>query len=298
MTTAALHRDHGFSEITNRIRPILSNLGLIASGCLLFVVGMNAVMVDQGLLCGGLAGIALLLTYQFPFLDIGLVYFLMNIPLIVLGWLNIGRRFVLYSIFGALFFSATASLINMPPIQIEDPIMAALLAGVICGAGSGLILRSLGSAGGLDILAIYLNKKFGFRIGSIAFSLNAGVIAAGTYLHDINIALYSIVLLFTNARVIDAVISGFNMRKSVMIVSDHAAHIANDIIQRINRGVTFLDGEGAYSHKKKRIVMTVATITELPKLKELIFEADPNAFVVVHETMEVLGKRHSLPKAY
>jgi uncharacterized membrane-anchored protein YitT (DUF2179 family) len=249
-------------------------------------------------LCGGITGIALLLNYQFSYLDIGMLYFVMNIPLMILGWLQISRRFIFYTLFGITFFSAAASIVTLPVIEIQDPMLAALLAGVICGAGSGLILRSLGSAGGFDILAIFLRKKYGFSMGSIIFGINAAVIIAGFYLHDINVALYSIVLLFTSGRVIDSIVSGFNLRKSVMIISDHSEHIAEDIMYRLNRGVTYLDGEGGYSRRRKKIILTVSPLTELSKLKEIVLLSDPEAFIVVHDTMEVFGKRQRAIKVY
>jgi len=298
MTTAIIDRNGNLPKTTQSIKTIFANLGLISAGSLLFVIGMNAIMIPRNFLSGGLTGIALLLNYRFSFVDIGMVYFILNIPLIVLGWLHISRRFILYSLFGVVIFSATASFVRPPVIQVQDPMLAALLAGVICGVGSGLILRSIGSVGGFDILAVYLNKNFGYRMGSISFVINTAVIVVGAHLHDLNVALYSIVLLFTSGRVIDAVVSGFNTRRSVMIVSNNAERIANDIMHRLNRGVTFLDGEGGYSRQKKKIILTVSPLTELPKMKELVLHSDPEAFIVVHNTMEVFGKRHSAPKVY
>ena len=135
-------------------------------------------------------------------------------------------------------------------------------------------------------------------MGSLSFGINTAVIIAGFYLYDINVALYSVVLLFTSGRVIDSIVSGFNLRKSVMIISDHSEHIAEDIISRLHRGVTYLDGEGGYSHRKKKVVLTVSPLTELSKLKEIVLRNDPEAFIVVHNTMEVFDKRHRAIKAY
>ena len=298
MATTVFPQEGNIQKIAHSANQILVNIALISAGCMLFVVGMNAIMIPRNFLCGGITGIALLFNYQFSFLDIGRLYFMLNIPLVILGWFQISRRFVLYTLFGITFFSVAASMITLPVIAIQDPMLAALLAGVICGAGSGLILRSLGSAGGFDILSIFINKKFGFRMGSLSFGINTAVIIAGFYLYDINVALYSVVLLFTSGRVIDSIVSGFNLRKSVMIISDHSEHIAEDIISRLHRGVTYLDGEGGYSRRKKKVVLTVSPLTELSKLKEIVLHNDPEAFIVVHNTMEVFDKRHRAIKAY
>ena len=298
MTTAVFPRGGSIQNIAQSTNQILVNIALISAGCMLFVIGMNAIMVPRNFLSGGITGIALLLNYQFSFLDIGMLYFMLNIPLIILGWFQISRRFVLYTLFGITFFSLAASMVTLPVIDIQDPMLAALLAGVICGVGSGLILRSLGSAGGFDILTIFVNKKFGFRMGSVTFGINAAVIITGYFLHDIHVALYSIVLLFTSGRVIDTIVSGFNLRKSVMIISDHSEHIAEDIMSLLHRGVTYLDGEGGYSRRQKKIVLTVSPLTELSKLKEIVLRNDPEAFLVVHDTMEVFDKRHRAIKDY
>jgi uncharacterized membrane-anchored protein YitT (DUF2179 family) len=278
--------------------PVLKNLGLIACGSVVFVYGMNAIMIPAKLFSGGLTGVAILLSYQHAWLDVGTVYLLLNIPLLVLGWVSISKRFIAYSIFGILFFSFAAAAIRPPVIALADPLLSALLAGVVCGAGCGLILRSLGSAGGMDILAIFLNKRYGVRIGTIFFTANTLVIVAGVYFSDLNSALYSTLLLFISGHVINVVVSGFNARMSVMVISEQSEPIARDILERLNRGVTFLDGEGAFSRNPKRVILTVATLTDLPKLKEMIFRHDATAFVVVNKTLEVIGQRHGVPRIY
>ncbi len=156
----------------------------------------------------------------------------------------------------------------------------------------------MGSAGGLDIVSVYLNKRFGFRIGAIGFAANTLVLGAGALLYDLDLTLYSIIFLFIGARVTDAVITGFNKRKSIMIISDNAQEIADTILARQGRGVTFLKGEGAFTKKEKKIIFTITSLTELPKMKELILSLDPDAFVVVNDTLEVLGKRHGKGRVY
>ena len=122
----------------------------------------------------------------------------------------------------------------------------------------------------MDILAIFLNKRFGVRIGTIFFGSNALIIIAGSYVSDLNTALYSTLLLFVSGQVINTVVSGFSVRMAVMVVSDHSETIAAEIIERLNGGVTFLEGQGAFSKQAKRVILTVTTLTELPKLKEMI----------------------------
>jgi uncharacterized membrane-anchored protein YitT (DUF2179 family) len=286
------------AHIRDQLKPVAREIALIAVGCVIFAYGMNAVMIPARLFSGGLAGIAMIIGYQVPSIDLGLVYLLLNVPLIVLGWVTISRRFIAYTFFGTAFFSLVASILQPEPVILADPLLAALLGGVICGFGCGLILKSMGSAGGLDILAIYLNRRFGLRVGTVAFAANASVIAAGGWMLDLNLALYSIILLFTCGWVTNTVVSGFNARMTLIIVSDKSDAIARALLSNFNRGVTFLNGEGGFSNRPKRVILTVTTVTEVPKIKETIFAHDPKAFVVINNTFEVLGNRHGAVKVY
>jgi len=279
-------------------KQIISNLGLISVGCIIFVIGLNGFLIPNGFLSGGLVGVVLIIHYMFSSISVGVGYFILNIPLLLLGWLNIGRRFMFYTVFGISFLSLSAGFIRPPGLDISDPILAALFSGIICGTGGGIILRSLGSTGGLHILAIYLNKRFGFRVGSVIFAANALVLTAGAFLFELEKALYSIIFIFTSSRVIEMILTGFNRRKSLIIISDKAQGIAEKIIKEVHRGVTFLKGEGAYTGSQKNVIFTVTSLTELPGIKELVFSVDPNAFVVINDTLEVLGKRHGTLRVY
>lgn len=298
MRSVALSRHINLRKAVYTSKPILFNLGLICMGTIIFVIGMKSVLIPTKLLSGGIVGVAIILHYLFPPFEVGLGYLLLSIPLVLLGWFNISRSFMLYTIFGMGFFSLTATLITPLSVEIQEPMLAALFAGVICGTGGGIILRSLGSVGGLDILAIFVNKQFGFRPGSVIFVVNALVILAGAYFLSIEIALYSIIYVFTSSRTIDTILAGFNRRKSMLIISDRSHEIARQIFHRVNRGITFLRGEGGYTGKEKNVIFTVTTLTELPKMKELVFDTDPDAFMVINDTLEVLGRRHGTRKIY
>lgn len=273
-------------------KSLASNLGLIFIGSLIYVIGMKSILIPAKLLSGGVTGIAVLLYYLYPSINFGLLYFLLNIPMIIIGWIHVSRRFMIYTVIGIVTFSAMASLIQLPPPDITDPILSALYSGIICGTGAGIILRSLGSAGGLDVLAVVLNKKYGLRPGTVFSLTNIFIIGTGAFFHDFELSLYSIIFVYTSGRVIDAVLTGFNQRKSIMIISDKPEIIAKEILVREDRGVTFFNGTGAYSGRDKKVIFTIISLTELPKMKELVFSIDPNAFMVINDTLEVLGKRH------
>jgi len=150
----------------------------------------------------------------------------------------------------------------------------------------------------VDILAIYANKKFGLRPGLSSFFVNAVVILTGAYFFGLQIALYSMIYVFTSSKALDAVLTGFNQRLSTMIISDKYKEITEEIFRRVKRGATFLQAHGAYTGIPKEVIFTITTLTELPKLKNVIFSIDPKAFVVVNSTLEVIGTRHGTRKVY
>lgn len=287
-----------FKKIIMTWKTVLFNLFLIFAGITVFVIGMNSILIPNNLLGTGVSGVAILIHYLLPSADVGITYFILNIPLMVIGWFIISKRFMLYTIFGMAYFSLAAAVLKTPPVPLQDPILVAVFSGIICGTGSGIVLRSFGSAGGVDILAIYANKKFGLRPGLSSFFVNAVVILTGAYFFGLQIALYSMIYVFTSSKALDAVLTGFNQRLSTMIISDKYKEITEEIFRRVKRGATFLQAHGAYTGIPKEVIFTITTLTELPKLKNVIFSIDPKAFVVVNSTLEVIGRRHGTRKVY
>ncbi len=273
-------------------RRVLVNLLLISAGSIVYAAGINGVIVPQGFLSGGVMGISLIGHYLFPWINIGLAYLVLNIPLMCLGWFRVSRRFMLYTVFGMVMFSTATGLIFPKSPPIENPILAAILGGIICGAGIGITLRSQGSGGGTEILLVYLKKKFGLRMGAMSFLFNALVLAASAYFFSLERALYSLIFMYVSGKVIDSILTGFNQRKAILVVTDCADAIAAQILNRLHRGATLLEGTGAYTGSSKKVIFSIITLTELSKMKEMVFDIDPNAFMVVNDTLEVIGKRH------
>jgi len=271
-------------------KQVLWNLVLIAVGSMLCATGINGILIPQQFLSGGVTGIALVIRYLVPSLPVAMLYFILNIPIYALGWMYVGRRFFLYSIAGLLIFSGALICPNVL-LPVHDKILSVLLAGIIIGVGSGIILRSLGSAGGLDILSIILMKRFSIRLGSSVLAFNALVLGAGAVLFSLEIALYTLVYLYVNASMINLVVMGLSQRKAVHIISPKWETITQEINEKIQRGVTIMRGQGGYTSQEHHILYTVITFRELARLKRLISAVDPNAFVVVTDTLEVMGQR-------
>ncbi|MDZ7579298.1 MAG: YitT family protein [Deltaproteobacteria bacterium] len=272
------------------LKDILHNLVLMCIGSFICAVAIKGILIPNQFISGGITGLALIVYYIFPFLPIGVIYFIMNIPLYVLGWLSIGRRFFWYSLVGLVAFSSAVTL-PLPVFQIQDKILAALLAGILTGGGSGIILRSRGSAGGLDILSIMLLKRYSIRLGTTILAFNAGLLFFAAFRFSLESALYALVYMFVTSQVLNVVVTGLSQRKAVMIISTRWADINRQIIDKIQRGVTIVRGRGGFTGQETHILYSVVTFRELSRLKEIVRQTDPGAFVVVSETLEVMGHR-------
>ena len=272
------------------VRQVIWNLALLTLGSVLCAAAINGILIPHQFFAGGFTGVALIIHYFFPSLPIWVLYFILNIPLYALGWMFVGRRFFLYSIAGVLIFS-TALALPYVSLPVYDKILSAILAGIIIGVGSGIILRSLGSAGGLDILSVILLKRFSIRLGSSILAFNALVLASGAMFFSLEMALYTLVYLCVNSSMVNLVVTGLSQRKAVYIISPQWEKISKEIQEKIQRGLTIIGGRGGHTGMEEQILYTVITFRELARLKRLISAIDPDAFVVVTDTLEVMGQR-------
>jgi uncharacterized membrane-anchored protein YitT (DUF2179 family) len=269
---------------------VLWNLLLIFTGSVICALAIKGILIPKQFLAGGVTGLAIFGHYLFPSLPIGFIYFFLNIPLFVIGWMFVGRRFFWYSLAGMLIFSSVMFW-SYPVFPVEDMILNALAAGIITGIGSGMILRSLGSAGGLDILSIILFKRFSIRPGTTVMTFHAILLLVALVRLPMELILYTLIYFFINAYFVNLVVIGLNQRKAIMIISSRWEDISQHIMEKLQRGVTIVEGEGGFSRQRLHILYSVITLTELSRFKEMIRKIDPNAFVVVTETLEVMGKR-------
>ena len=273
------------------------NLALLTFGALCIAVAINAVAIPHGFMAGGVSGLGILLYYMFPSITPGFWFLVLNIPIFMLGFFTISRRFFLYSIYGTLMVTVFLELVHCI-VPVHDSFLAALCFGCIAGLGLGICFRSLGSTGGTDIIAIWLNQKFGLRVGQIGFVANSLVFALGFATLDVDRVLYSLTAVFIAAQVTDYSLSLFNQRKMVLIISSMSEEIVKAVNNHLRRGATVLYGRGAYSHDPKEVVLTVVNTIQLKRIEELIFSIDPNAFVIFENTLNVIGKGFSKRKKY
>jgi len=279
------------------ISNVLWNLLLITAGSIVFAIGLKSIAIPHGFITGGISGLTLLLYYVSGFLSPGLWYLIVNVPIFLIGWVHVSRRFFFYSLYGMAALSAAIDLIGFT-FPIQEPILAVLAGGVLMGAGTGMVLHSLGSAGGLDIVGIILNQKYNVRMGTFYFGFNIVLFAFSFGFLETDLVLYSLFMSFISSQTLDYVLAISNQRKMVFIISDHNDRIAKEIHSRLHRGVTFLNGSGAYTEKAKKIILTVVHNYQLKRLEEAALSVDPEAFIITENTFNVLGRGFSKRKVY
>lgn len=264
---------------------------LIIIASLITAVSIHFIIVPVQLLTGGLSGLAIILHFVFSY-PIWLWYALLNIPVFIAGYRLVSKRFALYSFIGMASLSLFLALLE--PFQIgpwlDDILLSSVLGGIVNGAGVGLALVRRGSTGGLDIISAVLHKKWGVSFGSTIFASNALVVMAAAVGGSIELALYSAISIFISSKVVDAATSGLIARKTVIIISKEHHAIAHAILYNLNRGCTFLNGEGAYTGKDVAIIMVTTGTTQIPRLKELVFTLDSSAFITIINAVEVYGQ--------
>ena len=260
-------------------------------GSAVFALGFSLFLQPNDMNAGGISGLAMVFVEVTGLGSVGLLSILINLPLFLLGGLKIGRRFFAGSLLGMLLSSVLIdafSFISMPAVE---PLIGMLYGGVLCGFGLGVVFVCGTSTGGSDILVRLLKLKYrNVPIGQISLCFDAIVVAlTGLVFQDITKALYTGVTVFVTSKVIDAVVYRFDYSKVALIISHEYQAIAEAIGTRLDRGATYLHGEGTYSHRETKVVLAAVKKQQLAELKELVMQIDPNAFVIVQEAHQVLG---------
>ncbi len=281
----------------NIVYSIPWNLFLITLGSIILSVGIKAIIIPHGMITGGFSGMGLLIYYNSGILTPGIWYMILNVPVFIIGWKFISKRFLYYSIFGASVLTLFIDLVNFQ-IPITDQWLAALAGGTLVGVGAGLIFRSLGSGGGNDIISILLNQKYSLRIGTYNFIFNFVLFFCSFGFLDTDIILYSMATSYVASQAIESCMALFNQRKMILIISKNPKAIADEIMKKLQRGATFLKGTGAYTGEAKDVILTVANTYQIKRIEEIVFNIDSDAFVITENTFNVLGKGFSRRKVY
>ncbi|MBQ8622239.1 MAG: YitT family protein [Oscillospiraceae bacterium] len=276
------------------MRSLWQKYGWIAAtviGSAVFSAGFAFFLQPNDMSPGGISGLALVAVELLGFGSVGVLSIFINLPLFILGGVKIGRRFFAGSLLGMLLSSVlidTFAAMGMPAVE---PLVGVIYGGVLCGLGLGVVFVSGTSTGGSDILVRLLKLKYrNVPIGQISMCFDAVVVLlTGLVFHDVNKALYTGITVFVCGKVVDAVVYRFDYSNVALIVSGEYEAIARAIGTKLDRGATFLHGEGSYSHASTKVILTAVKKQQITELKELVMETDPKAFVIVQEAHQVLG---------
>ena len=257
-------------------------------------VALNFFYQPGHIYSSGITGLAQILTtlsksligFEVP---VSTTLYLLNIPLFVLAWLKIGKKF---TIFTFITVTLTSLCIHILPETVlsTDPSICALFGGAVMGLGIGLALRNGLSSGGLDIVSITIRKKTGKSIGSISIYFNALIVFVAGILFGWQYMFYSTLSIFVSGKVTDVVYTK-QKKMQVMIVTKHPEKVVNEIQNCMRRGITIInEAEGAYKHDKQTVLMTIVTRYELPLLRAAMKASDPQAFVSIAENVQIIGR--------
>ncbi len=263
----------------------------IVVGSAMFSLGFDLFLAPNGINAGGLSGVAQIIVSLLGFGSVGVVSGLINLPLFLMGGKRIGKKFFIGSLVGMLSLSGALELFELLPVPQTEPLLAAIYGGAICGLGLGMVFVAGASTGGSDIIVRLLQMRWKhIPIGTINITFDATVaVVTGLVSMDFSRTLYTGITVFLTGKIIDMVVYSFDYSKVALIISNRYEDIAQDILVRLDRGVTYLNGEGGYSRDEKHVILTAVKKHQLADLKELVALRDPDAFVIVQEAHQVLG---------
>ncbi len=261
---------------------------LLLIGAFVAAVGLEIFLIPNNIIDGGIVGISII-TSILSNIPIGVFTFLFNVPFLFIGYKQIGKTFVITSLFSITMFSLFTFVLHPITGLTSDILLATVFGGIILGAGVGLILRYGGSLDGTEIIAIILCKQAMFSVGQIVMIFNVFIFIIAALVLGWDRALYSMLAYFVAHKAVDIVMEGFDEAKAVFIISENTIEIADAINARLGRGVTFLEAKGGYSKDKKQVIYSVISRLEISKLVSIVNDKDENAFVTINDVSDVMG---------
>ncbi len=267
----------------------LDNCLMIFVGCALGGAAYPLFLTPSDIAPGGLTGVATIFHALFGF-PVGTTSLIMNLPLFILSWKTMGRRFFLLSLAATLLFSVCIDILPLPRVS-DDMLLNAVFGGAVLGLGLGLILRGGATTGGTDMIARMIHRRYSFvSVGMLLFLIDCAVILAAGFTMSANVALYSLICIFVSDKALDLVVTGMDSSKACFIVTSDPDGIRSRILNEMNRGVTGWQVIGEYSGMQKRLLMCVVSSRETVALKRIVRSEDPSAFVFTCDTHEALGE--------
>lgn len=275
----------------NDILSYVSRVLLMVLGAILASVGLEIFLIPNNIIDGGITGISIMASYLTN-IQLGIFTFVLNLPFVILGYRQIGKTFALSTIFSVACFSLGVTYLHPVPGITQDTLLATIFGGIILGVGVGLIIKNGGSLDGTEIVAILLEKRTAFSIGEIVMFINLFILGSSGFLFGWDRAMYSLIAYFIAFKTIDITVEGLNESKAVIIVSEKNKDISEAIMARLGRGITYLNGRGAYSGAETNVIYVVLSRLEIAKLKNIVNGFDEDALITI-ASVEGAGKKYA-----
>lgn len=274
----------------HKIVSFISRVIFMMLGATLASIALQVFLIPNNVIDGGVVGISIIASHLTK-LPLGLFTFVLNIPFLVIGYNHIGKTFTLSTLFSVACLSVGVSIMQPIPEITHDVLLASVFGGIILGAGVGLIIRNGGSLDGTEIVAIILDKRHSFSIGEIVMFFNLFILSSAGFVFGWDRAMYSLLAYFIAFKVIDITIEGIDESKAVIIISEKHQDISEAIMDRLGRGLTLLDGRGAYKGVATDVIYVVVSRLEIAKLKSIVHGFDENALMTIG-SVEVSGTKY------
>ena len=267
----------------------LKNIIFLTVGAMITAFALESFLVPNNIIDGGVIGISMIASHITKW-NLGLLILILNTPFIIMAFKKMGGKFVVQTAFANIILAVFLNIFHHYKVTL-DLLLATVFGGIILGLGVGIILKHEGSLDGTEMLSLVVSKKLGVSVGEFIMGINVFIYLAAGKVFSWESAMYSIMTYFIASKVIDTVMEGFNSSKSVRIISDNASAIGEQLIERLDISVTYLQGIGGYTGQDKDLIYCVISRLELPKMIDIIKEIDPKAFVSVVDVHEVYGGR-------
>lgn len=272
-------------------RNILKKLLVILLGTCIYSGGIGLFLDPNELAPGGVVGLAVIASHSIGG-ETGTWYFLLNVPIILLGWWKFGGKFIIYSFYAIVLNSVFTNLFGIFPKITDNLLLAAIAGSIMVGTGIGLVLRVGATTGGMDIIIKLLRRRFpAIKTSTFFITIDILIVTiSGFVFKDFNIAMYAFITVVLNGRVMDYILYGQDEARLIYIVSDNPEILLHRILQELEIGATILTGKSAYSNHEKQIIMCVIKKRSAPKLHEIVKQEDDHAFMIVSSANEIYGE--------
>lgn len=268
----------------------LNKIVAIIIGTLLLAIAANSIFLPNRLLSAGLTGISMLLHFLFEW-RISLLVLVLNIPLFIIGYFYLDKRFLFYALLGMSSLSFWVEITGGIVIPTTDTLSVILVGGVIHGMGTGILFRGNVSTGGMDIIAKIINQHFSISMATVNFVLNSIILSLSMYYYGLDITIVTIATMFVSSQVANFMVDGLNHKRTLFIISSKEKYkeVSEGLINELGRGVTVMAAKGAYTDEEKYFLYSTISISEVSKAKQIVLKHDSGAFMTISDTCQVIG---------